>query len=493
MLFLFRSFFIISILVPVLLNGQGLDDALRYSRQQTHGTARFNSMAGAFNALGGDIGANHLNPASIGVFKKSEMSITLGLSDRIALSEYYETKERGEQARLNLNNMGIVFARELDHPGWKMLNISLSYTRKNDFNELLRYSGNQNQHNFTDYLATSAQGVSPSQLSSGFYQFVEYPAYQAYVIDPIDTTNWVYAGAIAPGENVNQKGDLIRRGRMSETMIGIGANHSDRFYIGGGVHITSINFTEEIRFREEPENVSDLVRYRYSNFLEARGTGFSFSGGVIIRLTDLIRWGASIQSPNYFVNDEAFRTSTNAEFQDGFNPSFATPEAYYRYNINTPLRLNSGLAVVLGHNGLISAEYEYQDFRTTKFKENRLAGNGYDFAFENDEIQLAFRQTHSIRSGIEYRINPVSIRAGYAFYQNPVKKSFSGVDRNIHLISAGIGTRYKSWLFDLGYQYNFQDTQYRQYQYFGDGNPVVQPASFALSQHNISVSATLRF
>jgi len=490
---LIRFFLVLSVLFPVLINGQGLDDALRYSRQQTNGTARFNSMAGAFNALGGDLGANHLNPASVGVFKKSEMSLTLGLSDRIALSEYYGSKDRGEQARLNMNNMGIVFARELDHPGWKMLNISLSYTRKNDFNELLRYSGNQNEHNFSDYLAGSAQGISPSQLSSGFYQFVEYPAYQTYVIDPIDTTNWTYAGAIAPGENVNQRGDLIRRGRMSETMIGIGANHSDRFYFGAGVHITSINFTEEIRFQEEPETASDLVRYRYSNFLEARGTGFSFSGGVIIRLTDLIRWGASIQSPNYFVNDEAFRTSANSEFLDGFNPSFSTPEAFYRYNINTPLRLNSGLAVVLGQNGIISAEYEYQDYRTTKFKENRIASSGYDFAFENDEIQLAFRQTHSIRSGIEYRINLVSLRAGYAFYQNPVKQSFSGVDRNIHLISAGIGTRYKSWLFDFGYQYNFQNSQYRQYQYFGDANPTVQPASFSLSQHNISVSATLRF
>jgi len=96
--------------------GQGLDDAVRYSRQQFYGSARFNGMAGAFNALGGEMGANHLNPASIGVFKKNEMSFTLGLSDRVAKGEYYGTSARAEQARLNVNNLGAVFVRELKGP-----------------------------------------------------------------------------------------------------------------------------------------------------------------------------------------------------------------------------------------------------------------------------------------------------------------------------------------------------------------------------------------
>ena len=40
------------------------------------GTARFMSMGGAFTALGGDISTLSQNPAGIGVFRASEMSVT---------------------------------------------------------------------------------------------------------------------------------------------------------------------------------------------------------------------------------------------------------------------------------------------------------------------------------------------------------------------------------------------------------------------------------
>jgi len=478
---------IIALLSTLILNGQGLDDAVRYSRQQFYGSARFNGMAGAFNALGGEMGANHLNPASIGVFKKNEMSFTLGISDRVSKGEYYGTNSRAEQARLNINNMGAVFIRELSSGNWKTLNVSISYTRKNDFNEHLKYSGNQSEHSFADHLAASAFGASPNQMATGSYQFVEFPAYQAYIIDPLDTLTWSYFGAVAPGEDKRQQGDIIRRGRMSETMLGLGANYNDRFYFGGGIHMASIIFNEENRFQEIPEEPTDIAQYRYTRLLQVQGTGFSFSGGIIARLTDLIRWGVSIQTPTYFVNDEAFSTSASSKFLDLFSAEYTSPEGIYRYNFNTPLRLNSGLAVVLWQNGLISAEYEFLDFGSAKFKENRVI-RGYDYAFENEEIQLYLSATHNVRAGFEYRLKPVTVRAGYSFQQSPVKKAFSGVNRDIHLISLGLGTRYKHWLFDVAYQYNFQESQYFQYD-----NGLNLPATFNLSQHSISLSAGLRF
>ncbi len=51
--------------------GQNVDDALRYSQIFYSGTARFNSMGGAFTALGGDISTLSQNPAGIGVFRSS--------------------------------------------------------------------------------------------------------------------------------------------------------------------------------------------------------------------------------------------------------------------------------------------------------------------------------------------------------------------------------------------------------------------------------------
>ena len=57
-------------------SAQNVDDALRYSNIYYGGTARFMSMGGAFTALGGDISSLSQNPAGLGVFRSSEMTIT---------------------------------------------------------------------------------------------------------------------------------------------------------------------------------------------------------------------------------------------------------------------------------------------------------------------------------------------------------------------------------------------------------------------------------
>ncbi|MBE3085421.1 MAG: UPF0164 family protein, partial [Bacteroidetes bacterium] len=55
---------------------QNVDDALRYSQVFYGGTARFMSMGGAFTALGGDMSSLSQNPAGIGVFRSSELTIS---------------------------------------------------------------------------------------------------------------------------------------------------------------------------------------------------------------------------------------------------------------------------------------------------------------------------------------------------------------------------------------------------------------------------------
>jgi len=65
-----KTLLIILTLAAALNTGlaQNVDDALRYSQIFYNGTARFNSMGGAFTALGGDISSLSLNPAGLGLF-----------------------------------------------------------------------------------------------------------------------------------------------------------------------------------------------------------------------------------------------------------------------------------------------------------------------------------------------------------------------------------------------------------------------------------------
>ena len=69
-------------------------DVLRFSRTLPLGTARSAAMSGAFGALGGDISTLNVNPAGIGVFRKSEVSMTLS-------PDFGNTKSGGQTAHDN--------------------------------------------------------------------------------------------------------------------------------------------------------------------------------------------------------------------------------------------------------------------------------------------------------------------------------------------------------------------------------------------------------
>ena len=57
-----------------------VSSATLFSQTFYEGTARTAAMGNAFTALGGDIGALSLNPASSGIYKYSEFSISPSLN-----------------------------------------------------------------------------------------------------------------------------------------------------------------------------------------------------------------------------------------------------------------------------------------------------------------------------------------------------------------------------------------------------------------------------
>ena len=59
------------------VSAQSAIDAYSLSQGDLRGTARFMSMAGAFGALGGDLSTLNQNPAGIGVYRSSEIGVTV--------------------------------------------------------------------------------------------------------------------------------------------------------------------------------------------------------------------------------------------------------------------------------------------------------------------------------------------------------------------------------------------------------------------------------
>ena len=89
-----KSFLIIVLLIGIFsLKSQAQNDidAFRFSQLDWSGTARFVGAGGAFGAVGAEFSALATNPASIGVYKKSEFSFTPLVVSIINTSSIYNT------------------------------------------------------------------------------------------------------------------------------------------------------------------------------------------------------------------------------------------------------------------------------------------------------------------------------------------------------------------------------------------------------------------
>lgn len=483
------------------LHGQGLNDALLFSRNHQHGTARFNAMGGAFTALGGDMGAIHLNPASAGVFTGNEFSLSLGVGNTNVQSGYYGTEQNRSFGKLNLNNLGIVFSSELNHPQWKVLNVGISYTRTHDFNERMSYSGNPNNQSFAQYISDLAYSYNlpPEELFNAD-PFVVGPAYEAFIIDPVQDSDNDYYSPIGPDEMVEQQFDRQRDGRGSEWMLSLGANYNDRLYVGLGIHLNTITLTERIDHIEIASDNESIRNHTFRGDYELRGTGIALSGGIIARLSNMFRLGLSAKTPNFYTNNEVYSTTMRAQLIGDYadyasdfttsNPTVASsPQGNFRYNFNSPWEFRGGLAAVFGPRAILSAEYEYKDYRNANFGRNNRSASNYDFDFENTEISEVLASTHNVRTGFEFRVMPYSFRAGYAYFQDPVDPDYrNGADRNIHQFSAGAGVRIKKLYIDAGYFYRMTNGRYRLYD-----NGFNDAVSLSMRNHGFSVTVGIRY
>ena len=74
-----RFIVIIFVLVYHVSNCQDINDAINYSFENQIGNSRFTSMSGAFGALGGNLSAISINPASSSVFEVSRFGGSIAL------------------------------------------------------------------------------------------------------------------------------------------------------------------------------------------------------------------------------------------------------------------------------------------------------------------------------------------------------------------------------------------------------------------------------
>ncbi len=459
----FSLLFVALISVASVGFSQNVDDALRYSQIFYGGTARFMSMGGAFTALGGDLSSLSQNPAGIGVFRSSELTISPQLF-HVKSSASFNGISSDYLYDFNMSQMGIVgnIINRNGESGLLTLNFGYSFNRTNNLNQTITIKGISNSSSMADFWVDESTGLYKDQLKANAADASL--AYNTWIIDTLSGYDFNYGTVYSNyGDNPPSiYGQSIRRlityeGGTAEHALSFGGNYSDKIYFGATLGISTINYISHYEHLESSntELPSKFTDFNYTYHYENTGTGYSLKLGAIIRPVEELRIGLAFHSPTFYRIHENFYDNITSNFSDGAHYEDSNNTMRYSYALTTPFRALAGLAWQIQKYGLLSVDYEFVDYSTARFSQT---GDNYDYSVKNMNIKNTLKAANNIRVGGELRLNNLYLRGGYGYYGKAFKQGDVNENQDYRSISFGTGFREQNIFVDFGFT-NLMNTQ----------------------------------
>ncbi|MBL4655624.1 MAG: hypothetical protein JKY33_07365 [Bacteroidia bacterium] len=493
----------LSILVFVSLYtySQNDVDALRYSQTEFGGTARSVATAGAFGALGGDYGSLSINPAGIGVYRKSEFTFTPSMYTSLTNSRYQGRNYFESKYNFNFSNIGVVItylykdhkeAKEGDNKsGWVSSNIGFGINRVKNFHNRSYFEGLNTDNSIIDkYVqeANAGTGILLDDLEDTS-PFRADLAYATYLMDPTDSLGGTYFRAFSLGDGILQRKEIVRSGAINDFAFTMGGNYSNKLYVGASFNFPIVRYSENTVFEEEATGIdtTNFTSFRINESLSTEGQGFNFKFGLIARLADWVRIGGSVQTPTFYDLTDRYDSRIVSNI---YNKKYekSSPNGKFDYQLTTPLKANTSIAFIIGKKGFLSVDYEVVDYSTS-----RLRSSGYKFFDENESIYNKYHQTGNLRIGTEWKFDKISVRGGYALYGTPFHTAYlpdDGGDQSKTFYTLGLGLREDGYYIDLAYVYAESSSYHVPYTLTGQSTSGSVNKS---TDHNIMMTVGCRF
>ncbi|GAA5042202.1 hemin receptor [Marivirga lumbricoides] len=443
-----------------------VDDAVRFSQSTTSGTARFIGLGGANTSLGGDISSISGNPAGLGFYNKSAWSISPVLRFGEFNANYGGVENNDFGANLQVPNGGMVFHKRFEeYSGSKWISgtFGIAYNQKTSFYNTIDYRGsliggeNNIPYDFVDYTLQpfinpdgsyinypSEAAIEPDFLSNPYSDLASltglltiFPAGEGYEVDRYDFDQI---------GDVQQTERILRTGGVTTLDLSYGANYNDKLYLGAGLNINFINYTETRTFRETPSN--DILNYlELTDRKEISGAGVGVTVGAIYKPIQMVNIGVSYTSPTFIGMDEIQEIQLDAIY---FNEQDASAEIVNEvpsYSFVIPQKVSGGATVFLSKYGFVTADVEWVDYASARFNSN-------DGAFANGEPDVSNNLASALnyRLGVEGRLDIFRVRAGYALFGNPYSENT--FEQNRSTVSGGVGIFKNGFSADLTYSLN---------------------------------------
>lgn len=463
--------FFMTIVVPAF--GQNAEDALRYSESYYPSNARSAGVANAFGALGANPIAPSINPAGLGLYRQSGISLSPSFETISTESNYLGSKNQDQKFNFNIGNLSLVFTDvkyKMGEPktkGWSSVSFAMGFNRQQTLHKRMLATGLNNENSILDAFAEQASGTYPYQQRSNNPSGL---AYRNWLINPLPlmdpsaplSDSGIYLASIqSNNRSIQQEKSLESSGGTNDIYFSLGGNYSNQFYIGGTIGIPTVNYEQETTFSEtnqgvDQANLNDSIpNFRSMELTESfstNGAGIYGGLGFIYRLNSSLRLGASIYTPKFFSLEDEYQYTIEAEVEDtpeSFDGQESSPEGQFEYTLTTPFRVTANAAYIINDKGFISVDYEMKNPSSAQ-----LSSDQYGFQRENNNISSIYKPIHNIRIGTEWQYDVFAFRGGYAYYTSPFESTYvsSDADGSTNLYTLGFGLNQSQFNLDFAYR-----------------------------------------
>lgn len=468
---------------------QGEIDAYNMSRTDLKGTARSIAMGGAFGALGGDASGVAINPAGIGIYTKFEVVTTMNFQNTKTETDLNAGKINDNKFKFNADNLAFVGTFNLMSDLAPTLNFGVSFNRLKSYDRKYSMAGNdltQSLARYMTYRANMDYRISDPDKQLLLYSdgtnwnrrnpFAEYDwmavfGYNAYLFDWQDNQDRFHTIDPILDNNISNNLYVHEKGYVDSYDFNMGTTFADVLSFGLSVAVTDIDYRREAYYSEFVGS-DQSTGFALNNWLKSEGTGWQIKTGVIVKPVNELRIGLAYHSPTWY--DMTDYANADMDYNmTKFNPGSEdfpskgqlwTGDTKFDYRFRTPDKFVASIAGVFGQYAIISADYEYTNYKnSTKLFDEY--GNNLPEG-QNEDIKFHYRGNSTLRIGAEARITPqFSLRAGYAWMQSPVKKElkanqFPNQDEKYDIQTKGSDAHYildgdaKHFTWGLGYRFS---------------------------------------
>ena len=445
---------------------QNAMQSLLFSQHYAGSTARSVGMSGAFGALGGDVSVLSTNPAGLAIYRSSEFTFTPTLNLSTTSAKYENEKPNyANNPRFIFNNAGYVYSKSMyNEKGLQSINFGIAYNRLSDFNRTVNINIPNAKSSLLDEFVFYANDYGNSEIPfeiNELHDHYERTAFEAWAIYFGGDNDEYYSFFTDLGYNQPLKRETTTRGGIGEYDFSIGFNFNNNLYFGATLGVQSVFYHETVYHTEEPD-FHYMYSFTFKDENQTEGTGVNFKTGIIWRPVQMLRLGAAVHTPTHLWIRQVYGTSMRTVWNripppdmniiDFYDFDYWETEDSYR--ITTPWRYLFNAASIIGRFGLVGFDVEVVDYSKSKIAPRP------DFKGSNDTISKYYTRSVNLKGGAEFRLGPIHLRGGIAYYGNPYNKSLSQFkgDKNIQnahslSFSGGIGFRKRDFFMDAAYSF----------------------------------------